>query len=345
MRCGQRLIGLGDRTSLSLFNTLDGASSDLLPAAHEFALGSDGLRAGASVLDRPQQSGPGGRAFEKPITQVFEGPLTYAFLRPSISRCGGTADRGHRPGAGLRRHAAHGTSCGWSTPARSRIDRSPQPCAARAASRNASQLVPAPTPFRFELRHGLSRAGASSDWPPAGRLPAAQRSDQQLAADTQILCGPLRGDTRSPAGAVAYRRGPAAGAVFGRAAAVLRAGQPRQLHDRPRLRPGTQLGDHATGLAVELRYGILFPREADAFAFEPFAFSTLAAPGPTTAAPRPSTPRPSAPAPACAPLGATGPISQQRWPCRSNAPGSRHSKGDVRLLFTLTTRLRPWGDL
>ena len=36
--------------------------------------------------------------------------------------------------------------------------------------------------------------------------------------------------------------------------------------------PGTILGDSGFGLQAELRYGSLFPRTADSFAFEPFVF-------------------------------------------------------------------------
>ena len=108
--------------------------------------------------------------------------------------------------------------------------------------------------------------------------------------------------------------------------------------------PGVALGDRALGGSLELRYGSLFPRRADAFAFEPFVFvdfakawvdDALAAPDPHRV------------------LSAGGGL-RARWGDRVDLgvvlavplerAGFQTARPDPRLLITLTTRLLPWGD-
>lgn len=53
------LTGLADRTTLSLYNTLDFDEQTVLQASHDFALGTSGLRLGGSLLwGRSEPSGP-----------------------------------------------------------------------------------------------------------------------------------------------------------------------------------------------------------------------------------------------------------------------------------------------
>src|SRR5690606_37646975 len=44
------LIGFGDRTTLSYYNTLDWREQRIFRVAHDLALGADGLRLGGSLL-------------------------------------------------------------------------------------------------------------------------------------------------------------------------------------------------------------------------------------------------------------------------------------------------------
>ena len=110
------------------------------------------------------------------------------------------------------------------------------------------------------------------------------------------------------------------------------------------LDPGIALGDRAIGAAYELRYGSLFPREADALALEPFVFVDLAqAWGHDDAGgldPRR--------------VFTAGGGVRARWGDRADfgltvavpleRAGFQASRGDLRVLGTVTVRLVPWGD-
>jgi hypothetical protein len=116
------------------------------------------------------------------------------------------------------------------------------------------------------------------------------------------------------------------------------------VHGRGRFDPGIALGDDAIGTSVEVRYGSLFPREADDLALEPFVFLDYAKAWLDDAIGGPD-PR--------SVLSAGGGVRGRYgdWAdfnLTLAAPlqraGFQATKGDVRVLFTLTTRLLPWGD-
>jgi hemolysin activation/secretion protein len=110
------------------------------------------------------------------------------------------------------------------------------------------------------------------------------------------------------------------------------------------LDPGILQGDGGFGSSVELRYGSLLPKKRDGLAFEPFLFADYA-----TAWLKD---RGLAPRPRDVLTGGVG--VRGRWGDRFDfgatlaAPlkraGYQTHKGDVRLLFTLTARVLPWGE-
>jgi hemolysin activation/secretion protein len=107
--------------------------------------------------------------------------------------------------------------------------------------------------------------------------------------------------------------------------------------------PGVAVGDRAIGASFELRVGSPFPRRADRFAFEPFTFFDFGQAWVDEAAggidPEP--------------VVSAGAGVRGRWGNRVdfdltfavplNRAGFLTERPDPRLLFTITTRLLPWG--
>jgi hemolysin activation/secretion protein len=196
----------------------------------------------------------------------------------------------------------------------------------------------------LELRQGLSGLGASDDCQPLSDCLAPNTPISSFTADPSSFVARLDG-------AFEFRPMP----KFTIAVAPL-----AQWSDGPLLAyeqaslgnytigrgfdPGIALGDRALGGSLELRYGSLFPRQNDGFAFEPFVFvdygkawlhDDAGAPDPRHV------------------LSGGGGV-RARWGDRADfgvtlavpldRAGYQTAKGDARLLFTLTTRLLPWGD-
>jgi hemolysin activation/secretion protein len=104
------------------------------------------------------------------------------------------------------------------------------------------------------------------------------------------------------------------------------------------------LGDSALGAAFELRYGSLFPRNARSFALEPFAFLDVARTWVDDAAAALDPRR----------VFSAGAGLRGRWGDKLDfgvlvafplePAGFQTETPDPRVLFTVTTRLLPWGD-
>jgi hemolysin activation/secretion protein len=107
--------------------------------------------------------------------------------------------------------------------------------------------------------------------------------------------------------------------------------------------PGVALGDSAIGASFELRYGSLYPRSADAVALEPFVFLDVAR-GWIDSATAPDPRR----------VLSVGAGLRGRWGDRVDfgvlvavplePAGFQLETPDARVLFTVTTRLLPWGE-
>jgi hemolysin activation/secretion protein len=107
--------------------------------------------------------------------------------------------------------------------------------------------------------------------------------------------------------------------------------------------PGALLGDSGVGFTAEMRVGSAIPRNADAVALQPYAFFDQAWSWNNDAGPMQRNPER---------IASIGGGVRGAWgnhlrfdvglaaPLR-RAPLQPH-KGDVRLLFTITTRLFPW---
>src|SRR5690606_544292 len=74
------LIGRGDRTSVSYYNTFDWSEQRILSIAHDLALNADGLRLGAGLLLGHSEPDVGGAPFEAD-TFAVDVDLSYPLVR------------------------------------------------------------------------------------------------------------------------------------------------------------------------------------------------------------------------------------------------------------------------
>lgn len=334
------LTGLGDRTFVALFNTVDFEEQTILQLAHDFALGSDGLRLGANFTYGRGEPGIAGGNFKS--QNVIAGlELSYPLvLKQSrkVTAAGGfelanqKVDFANFPlsedklrilyarldmdmidEASLRSKGGYSASApkwrvGGSIEARQGI-------AGLGASKRCSPIsncLPPNVPisnFTADPSAFLIRMNAAFEYRPTpvltlAVLPRAQYSGEQLLSFEQYSLGNY---------------------TIGRG-----------------FDPGVVVGDSGVGSSFELRYGRLQPRSQDAFAFQPYAFLDAGwawtndrfTPDPRRA------------------ISAGGGL-RARWGNRLDAniiaafPIDQSNflftqQDDFRLLFTLTARVLPW---
>jgi hemolysin activation/secretion protein len=334
------LIGLGDRTTLSYYNTFDWHEQRIFRAEHELALGSHGLRFGGSVLLGHSKPTVGNAPFETD-TVVWESHLSYPLLRRQARSLFATA--------GLEvvdQELSFGSTLLSEDKLRvlyARIDHDMVDAASIRGVGGYSIRQPRwRAATSLEVRHGLSGLGASGECDPIAVCLAPNVPISNFAADPSSFVARFDG-------AFEYRPAPAftvAVATLGQwADGSLLSYEQASLGNYTIGRgfdPGIALGDRAAGGSLELRYGSVFPRRANAVALEPFVFVDFAkawidgsggAPDPRSA------------------LSAGGGV-RGRWgehvdfgvtlAVPLQRAGFQTGKGDARLLFTVTTRLLPW---
>lgn len=334
------LTGLADRTTVSLFNTLDFDEQTVVQANHDFAIGASGLRFGAGLLyahGKPAvaldfrsetvagqvgltyplvrrrafslQAGGGLEVIDQNIDLVGSGPLARDHLRVFYGRVNlDLADSRSFSGRG-----------GYS--------------GAEPRYRLSAML---------EARQGIKGLGASHDCTPITKCLAPHVPISNLLADPAAFV--LRAQATaayrptpmvtialapraqySPDALLSYEQFSVGNYTIGRG-----------------LDPGTLLGDSGVGTSLELRYGRLSRTAKNAIALQPFAF--LDAAWTWTHDGTPNDARHSA--------YTAGGGMRARWGDRLDADlslavplkraGFQSERGDVRFLFTIRARFVPW---
>jgi len=336
------LIGLGDRTTLSYYNTLDWREQRIFRVAHDLALGSDGLRLGGSLLVGRSRPDLGGAPFQ---TDTLAGDvhLSYPLVRRQDESLGITG--------GLEivdQELQFGTTLLSDDKLRvafARIDHEMvDPDSARGFGGFTAREPRWRSALSLELRQGLAGLGASSDCRPIADCLAPNVPISNLLADPSSFVARLEGTVEiRPAPLVTLSMAPLAQYSDGPLLSYEQVSLGNYTIGRG-FDPGIALGDRAIGAAYELRYGSLFAREADAVALEPFVFVDMARAWVHDDAggldPRRV-------------ISAGGGV-RARWGDRADfgltvavpleRAGFQASKGDVRVLGTVTVRLLPWGD-
>jgi hemolysin activation/secretion protein len=336
------VLGLGDRTTFSLYNTFDWKEERILRASHELAVDANGLRLGGSILFGRTNPSIAASAFHS-RTVAGEVHLTDAFVRRQASSLFGTAgleivDQKLRFG---------------STPLNQdklrvmflRLDhQAVDPASINGAGGYTLREPRWRSAVELELRQGIDALGASRACNPLTNCLPPHVGLSNFAADPTAFVARLQGTFE-------YRPLPHL---------TLAAAPVLQLADSPLLSyeqisfgnytigrgldPGVVLGDDGIGTSIELRYGSLFPRKRDGFAFEPFVFLDYAKAWIHDHGLNPD-PRD---------VLTAGAGVRGRWGDHVDfgvtfaAPlqraGYQAKRGPARLLFTITARLLPWGD-
>jgi hemolysin activation/secretion protein len=266
------LTGLGDRTILAFYSTPDFEEQQTVQLAHDFRVGGEGL--------------------------TFGGQITYAWASPDLDLAGVDIDARtlfatlETSYPFLRRQGQ--TLRGWLgfdlidqdvdfneipfSRDRLRIAFARLTYDALGLSPGDPRYTPAEPVWRLgalaELRQGLDLFGASESCGPAlarclapGVVPPTRlEGDPTATVLRSALYGEYRPEPRFTIAAAA--RGQYSGEpLFSFEEYSVGNYTIGRGYD-----PGAILGDSGFGLQAELRYGSLFPRTADAFAFEPFLF-------------------------------------------------------------------------
>jgi hemolysin activation/secretion protein len=336
------VLGIGDRTSISYYNTLDWSEQHILRAAHDLALNANGLRLGGSILYGRTRPSVAGGAF-KSDTVAGEIHLTDALVRSqasSLYATGGLEIVDQKLAFGGTRLSNDKLRVVYARLDHQAVDRASILGIGGYSSREPRWRSAAD----LELRQGIGIFGASPACNPLAVCLPPNVGLSNLAADPKAFVALLQGTFE-------YRPVPHLTVAISPVAQI--AGSALLSYEQISfgsytvgrgLDPGAVLGDDGIGTSIELRYGSLFPRKRDGFAFEPFVFLDYAKgwihdrglnPDPRDV------------------LTAGGGV-RARWSDHLDAAltlaaplqpaGYQAKRGPARLLFTITARLVPWRD-
>ena len=339
------LTGMGDRTYITAFSTLDLIEQQTFQIGHDFAVGGEGLRLGASLtysMTAPDNDLPGidinsesviGSVFATlPVertrkqssyvqfgldivdqdVEVANVPLTQDRVRMLYAR----VSREFTDAESIQRLGGYTPyeprlRYGYSAEIRQGFDvlsaspdcRSDLLSCVTGGAVPPSRIEADPTPF-------LIRYEGQAEYRPTPQWTFA------LSAQGQITSSPLPAFEEFAAGNFSIGRG----------------------YD-----PGAVLGDSGVAGAFEVRYGSIVPKKADAEAYQPYVFTDVAYAWNEDPSRRPLNPDR---------LWSAGAGLRAAWGANVQGdfmiavplerPDLAASRGDVRVLFTLTARLLPW---
>lgn len=318
------LTGLGDMTTLSLFNSADFSEQTVLQAGHSFAIGHDGLRVSGDVtyawtapdiglnitsetliaglgasypfIRRQTQNLLGTFGFELVdqrvdfgSVQLSEDKLRVLYARLDYDRIDG---------------ASLGSTIGYSAAEpRWRIGGSLE-------ARQGISILDASKPVVDDATAFVLRASAYGEYRPVPKLTF------NLSPRAQYSPDPLLSYEEMSAGSYSFGRG----------------------YD-----PGTIIGDSGIGVQAEVRYGSIMPKGPDAIAIQPFLFVDGGWVWNEDVTPGLSDPQE---------LYSIGGGIRGAWGNHARVDltlavpmqraGLQTEKGDARLLLSVTTKLVPW---
>lgn len=339
------LTGLGDRTSVALFSTIDFVEQQTVQIGHDFRLGSEGLRLGGQFTWSTVNPSVGLAGFDVEAETIFaslfasyplqrtrhhslfaEAGFDYVDQEVLLNAIGLTEDKvrvAYARLAGEWTDQASLVRGGGYTPFEPKLR----------------------LRYGVEARHGLNVFGASPDCRPnliaclfGGIVPPSR-----IEADPSPLLVRFNAD-------IEYRPQPLLAFVLETQAQV--SGDPLPAFEELAAGnfsigrgydPGAVLGDSGFLSAFELRYGTLAPSTVDGFAFQPYLFTDLAVVWNEDPSRQPTNPDR---------LWSAGGGLRVAWGAGMQGdfvvavplerPDLAATRGDVRFLFSLTARLFPW---
>ncbi|WP_152435338.1 ShlB/FhaC/HecB family hemolysin secretion/activation protein [Erythrobacter sp. THAF29] len=339
------LTGLGDRTSVGVYSTLEFEEQQTVQIGHDFAIGSEGLRLGGQFVYSQTDPDVGLQGFELESETVLAAvKATYPLKRSR--RASIFADVGFEyvdqdvtvndvPLTQDRVRTAFARVEGdWTDAASIRRVDGYTPYEPKVRARLA-----------LEARQGLGVFSASPDCRsnPLGCIAGG------LAPPSRIEADPTPFVARAEAG-VEYR--PIPNITFSLQANAQASDAPLPAFEEfaagnysigRGYDPGAVLGDSGIGVQFELRAGSLAPKDVDAVAVQPYVFTDAAWAWNNDPSRIPGNPDR---------LWSAGGGVRAAWGSRVQAdlfvaapitrPDLAPRLGDVRVLFTLTARLFPW---
>jgi hemolysin activation/secretion protein len=336
------LLGLGDRTTASIYNTVDWDEQRIIRIGEEIALGANGLRLGGSALwGRSEPSLAGGGFLTK--TFAGEGHLRAVLQRrqtSSLALTGGLELVEQTLSFAGTRLSKDDLSIAFL-----RLDHAMIDAASASGAGGFSASEPRwRSAMSLELRKGLGIFGASEDCSVISRCLPPNVPISNALADPRAFVARLDGVVEfRPARRVTLALSPLVQVADNGLLAYEQASFGNYTIGRG-LDPGVMVGDDAVGASFEVRAGSRHPGARGGFAFEPFVFVDWAKAWIDDNRINPD-PRD---------VLTTGAGVRARWGERFDigltfaAPlkraGYQLERSDPRLLFTIAARLLPWGD-
>lgn len=339
------VTGLGDRTSVAVFSTLEFAEQQTVQIGHDFRVGSEGLRLGAQLTLSQTNPSTGIAGFDVEAETVFASLFaSYPLIRTRKHSL--FADAGFDI-------VDQNVDVNDIALTRDRVRIAFARVAGEVLDQQSVLRAGGYTPFepKFRLRYGLEvRQGldilsASPDCRPnlLACLFAGSAPPSRIEADPTPLLLRINAD-------IEYRPSPKLAFVLRNQAQVTGDALPAfeeiaagSFSIGRGYDPGAVLGDSGIMNALELRYGTLMPSSIDAVAFQPFVFTDLAHVWNEDPSRRPANPDR---------LWSAGGGLRLAWgkgvqsdfmvAVPLERPDLATRRGDVRFLFTLTARLFPW---
>ncbi len=337
------LLGVGDRTTASIYNTIDWDEQRIIRFGEEIALGANGLRLGGSVLFGRSEPSLAGGGF-KTDTFSVEGHLRAVLRRRQTSSLALTG--------GLElvdqelEFAGTKLSNDELTVAFVRLDHAMIDAGSAAGQAGYSARDPRlRSAMSFEVRKGIGIFGASHGCSVLASCLPPNVPISNALADPRAFVARLEGT-------IEYR--PAHRVTLALSPLVQLSDNPLLPYEQASfgnytigrgLDPGVVVGDDAVGASFEVRAGSRYPGARGGFAFEPFVFVDWAKAWIDDNRINPD-PRD---------VLSAGTGVRARWGDRIDfgltfaAPlkraGYQTERSDPRVLFTISARLLPWRDL
>lgn len=336
------LLGIGDRTTASIYNTVDWDEQRIIRFGHELALGASGVRLGGSALFGHSEPSLAGGGFE---TDTFAAEV---HLRGALVRSQRTSVYATGGLELVDQELSFGAVPLSDDELRVAFARLDHGAIAPESVAGQGGFSPAEPRWRvanaFEVRKGLGILGASEDCSTLANCLPPNVPISNVFADPQALVVRYEGQFEfRPARRVTVALAPLAQWANNPLLAYEQVSLGNYTIGRG-LDPGIAVGDRAVGAAFELRFGSRIAGAQGGVAIEPFAFADWAKAwiddGGTNPDPR---------AVLTAGAGVRGRWRDQfdfgvTFAAPLRRAGYQTERSDPRVLFTLTARLLPWGD-
>ena len=339
------ITGLGDRTSVAVFSTLEFTEQQTYQLGHDFAVGGEGLRLGGSLTYSVTNPDVGIPNFDLESETVLGSIFaSYPLKRSRTSSMFAVG------GFDIVDQDVEINNIALS---KDRVRTVFARIAGERTDIESVQRIDGYTPFEpkfryrwgFEVRQGLDVFSASPDCRqnPLGCFANGGVPPSRIEADPNPLL--FRYD-----GAMEYRPDPLI--TFSLETMAQYSSDPLPAFEEfaagsfsigRGYDPGSVLGDSGVGAALELRYGSLAPAGPEAVAWQPYVFTDAAWAWNEDPSRKPSNPDR---------LWSAGGGVRAMWGSKIQAdafvavplerPDLAVTRGDVRFMFSVTARLFPW---